>query len=202
MQARTPPVLASYVDDAGRRCDLDHMRIARRLSKRRGVDEPGLAYGCPPIDGAHAQSNRRALLTHRAPPSGSGTQGVARKLSGHRCSHSFSSNPSFALSSAAGPRAPTSYLSSLALDSACPLGAPCGEDRITTPRGRGARVFFVSATRAANIVRSGDPQAYRSAARGGGTRTKSTWVAELHRANRSFRIGKGCCRGVPGPRSR
>src|SRR5262249_50601999 len=66
------PELASYVDDAGRRCDLDHMRIARRLSKRRGVDEPGLAHGiCPPIDGAHAQSNRRALLTHRTPPSGS-----------------------------------------------------------------------------------------------------------------------------------
>ena len=28
------------------------------------------------------------------------------------------------------------------------------------------------------------------------------WPAELHRTNRSVRIGKGCCRGLPGPRSR
>jgi hypothetical protein len=36
----------------GRRRDLDHMSIAGRLSKRRGVDEPGLAHGIyPPIDG-------------------------------------------------------------------------------------------------------------------------------------------------------
>jgi hypothetical protein len=50
------PELARYVDDADRRCDFDHMRIAGRLSKRRGVDEPSLAHGtCPPIDGGRAQ---------------------------------------------------------------------------------------------------------------------------------------------------
>ena len=43
------PELASYVDDAGRRRDLDHMRIAGRPSKRRGVDEPGLAHGICPL---------------------------------------------------------------------------------------------------------------------------------------------------------
>src|SRR5262249_35905624 len=51
-----------------------------------------------------------------------------------------------------GPRAPTDYLSSLALDSARPLGAACGADRITTQRGRCARAFSQAATRAANIV--------------------------------------------------
>jgi hypothetical protein len=51
-----------------------------------------------------------------------------------------------------GPRAPTAYLSSLALDSACPLGAACGADRITTQRGRCTRDFSQAATRAANIV--------------------------------------------------
>ena len=47
-----------------------------------------------------------------------------------------------------GPCAPTDYLSSLALDS----GAACGADRITTQRGRCARCFSQTATRAANIV--------------------------------------------------
>ena len=51
-----------------------------------------------------------------------------------------------------GPPAPTDYLSSLALDSACPLGATCGADRITTQRGRCTRGFSQAATRAANIV--------------------------------------------------
>ena len=51
-----------------------------------------------------------------------------------------------------GPPAPTDYLSSLALDSACPRGAACGADRITTQRGRCTRGFSQAATRAANIV--------------------------------------------------
>ena len=51
-----------------------------------------------------------------------------------------------------GPPAPTDYLSSLALDSARPLGATCGADRITTQRGRCTRGFSQAATRAANIV--------------------------------------------------
>src|SRR5262249_53513860 len=63
-----------------------------------------------------------------------------------------------------GPGAPTDYLSSLALDSACPrqgrARAASGADRITTRRGRRARGFSQAATRAANIVWSGEPQAY------------------------------------------
>ena len=51
-----------------------------------------------------------------------------------------------------GPPAPTDYLSSLALDSARPLGATCGADRITTQRGRCTRGFSQAATRAASIV--------------------------------------------------
>jgi hypothetical protein len=51
-----------------------------------------------------------------------------------------------------GPPAPTDYLSSLALDSARPVGATCGADRITTQRGRCTRGFSQAATRAANIV--------------------------------------------------
>ena len=42
-----------------------------------------------------------------------------------------------------GPRAPTDYLSSLALDSR----AACGADRITTQRGRCARCFSQAATK-------------------------------------------------------
>ena len=59
--------------------------------------------------------------------------------------------------STTGPRAPTHYLSSLDLDSACP-GTACGADRITTQRGRCARGFSQAATRAANIVWSGNSQ--------------------------------------------
>src|SRR5262249_31954571 len=47
-----------------------------------------------------------------------------------------------------GPRAPTDYRFSLALDSA----AACGADRITTQRGRCARCFSQAATREANVV--------------------------------------------------